>query len=49
LKALQSRYFRREERLDEELMKQAESETRRDKRLVSQAETEMKVCPLRVP
>jgi len=38
----QTRYFRREERLDEELMRQAESETRRDKRLVSQAETEMK-------
>ena len=38
----QTRYFRREERLDEELMRQAESETRRDKRLVNQAETEMK-------
>jgi len=38
----QTKYFRREERLDEELMKQAESETRRDKRLVNQAETEMK-------
>jgi len=38
----QTKYFRREERLDEELMTQAESETRRDKRLVSQAETEMK-------
>jgi len=38
----QSKYFKREEQLDEELMRQAERETRRDKRLVRQAEDEMK-------
>jgi hypothetical protein len=38
----QTKYFRREERLDKELMRQAESETRRDKRLVDQADSEMR-------
>ncbi len=38
----QSKYFKREEQLDEELMRQAERETRRDKRLVRQAEDEMR-------
>ena len=38
----QTAYFKREERLDKELMRQAEDETRRDKRLVDQAETEMR-------
>ncbi|EKX55092.1 hypothetical protein GUITHDRAFT_160608 [Guillardia theta CCMP2712] len=38
----QSKYFRREERLDEDLMRQANRETRRDKRLVAQADREMK-------
>ena len=33
----QSTYFKKEERLDEQLMRQADRETRRDKRLVSQA------------
>ncbi|KAJ1490175.1 hypothetical protein T484DRAFT_1884474, partial [Baffinella frigidus] len=38
----QSDYFKREERLDEQLMRQADRETKRDKRLVSQAEKEMR-------
>jgi hypothetical protein len=37
----QSSYFRKEEKLDEDLMRQAEKETRRDRKLVAQAEQEM--------
>jgi hypothetical protein len=37
----QSSYFRREEKLDEDLMRQAEKETARDRKLVAQAESEM--------
>jgi len=38
----QSDYFKREERLDEALIRQADRETARDKRLVTQAEKEMR-------
>jgi hypothetical protein len=37
----QSSYFRKEEKLDEDLMRQAEKETARDRKLVAQAESEM--------
>ena len=37
----QSAYFKKEEKLDEQLMQQAEKETRRDRKLVAQAEQEM--------
>ena len=38
-----TRAYREEVRMDEDLLNQAESETKRDKRLVRQAESEMRV------